>query len=74
MALLRIFAAFMTALMVTAGLASAGAAAPGASPKIHFPEERYTFSPVMEGAIITHDFVVENRGVAPLTISQVRTD
>lgn len=74
MALLRILAAFIAALILTGAPAGESPAASGPSPKIHFTEERYAFSPVMEGTTITHDFVVENRGAQTLEISQVRTD
>lgn len=32
----------------------------------------YTFDPIFEGVQIKHDFVVENRGTAPLVIRNVR--
>jgi hypothetical protein len=39
-----------------------------------FPEMRHTFEPVMEGEKIRHDFIVENRGEAPLVINGIRPD
>ena len=74
MAFIRILAAFAVIVLLAGAPAGGSPAEPGPSPKIHFPEERYAFSPVMEGADITHDFVVENRGAQTLSISQVKTD
>jgi hypothetical protein len=33
----------------------------------------YSFSPVLDGTEITHDFVIQNKGDAPLAIEKVRT-
>lgn len=49
------------------------AAAPGAS-QAFFPEPRYEFAPIMEGVDIEHEFIVENRGKAPLAIYKVQPD
>ena len=38
-----------------------------------FPEERYTFEPVVEGAEIMHDFKVQNHGTGPLIIKRIDT-
>ena len=43
-------------------------------PVIHLPVRRYEFEPVLEGRQITHDFVVQNKGSAPLEIQKVKTD
>lgn len=40
-------------------------------PIIHFREISHTFSPVFEGAELTHTFVVSNRGTATLNIEKV---
>jgi hypothetical protein len=37
------------------------------------PDSRYTFSPVLDGTEVTHDFVIQNKGDAPLAIEKVRT-
>ena len=44
------------------------------SPEAVFPDTRYEFDPVMEGTKITHDFIIENHGTAPLIIRSVRPD
>lgn len=41
-------------------------------PKAVFLETKYEFKPLFEGEDITHDFVVENRGDAPLVIKNVK--
>jgi hypothetical protein len=43
-------------------------------PLAHLPALRYEFEPVMEGRKVTHDFVVQNKGSAPLEIQKVKTD
>ncbi len=45
-----------------------------ANPEAVFPQTQYEFAPVMEGVDITHDFVIENHGNAPLVIQNVRPD
>jgi hypothetical protein len=42
-------------------------------PSVFIPKSRYEFDPVLDGTEITHDFIVQNRGTAPLTIEKVRT-
>ena len=43
-------------------------------PVIHLPVGRYEFEPILEGHQVTHDFVVQNKGSAPLEIQKVKTD
>ena len=43
-------------------------------PSAHLPAVRYEFAPVMEGQEVVHDFVVQNKGSAPLEIQKVKTD
>ena len=43
------------------------------TPTVLIPESRYTFSPVLDGTEVTHDFVIQNKGDAPLAIEKVRT-
>jgi len=44
------------------------------APQALFPQMRFEFDPVFEGAQIRHDFVVENHGEAPLVIKNIRPD
>jgi hypothetical protein len=43
-------------------------------PLAYLPALRYEFAPIMEGHEVTHDFVVQNKGSAPLEIQKVKTD
>jgi hypothetical protein len=43
-------------------------------PRAVVTQKEYVFDPVFEGAQIKHDFVIENRGTAPLVIQNVRPD
>ena len=36
-----------------------------------FPEERYTFEPVVEGTEIKHGFKVQNHGTGPLIVKSI---
>ncbi len=37
------------------------------------PEQTYEFEPVLEGSMVTHDFIIQNKGTAPLVIEKVKT-
>jgi hypothetical protein len=43
-------------------------------PQAVFPQTKFKFDPIFEGTEIKHDFVVENRGEAPLVINKIRPD
>lgn len=43
------------------------------APRIVAPEGAYHFSPVVDGTKVEHEFVIENKGNAPLKISNVKT-
>ena len=45
----------------------------GDSPAVFFPEKVFEFGSVIEGANLVHDFVVLNKGTAPLLINNVKT-
>lgn len=44
-----------------------------ASASAYFPETAYTFEPVVSGTVISHTYVVRNRGAALLEIQKVDT-
>jgi hypothetical protein len=44
-----------------------------AGPVAFFPQTLYEFSPVLDGAKVVHEFVVQNKGGAPLNIERVKT-
>jgi len=58
--------------LAAAQLTTPGASAAGA-PAVVFLEKTHEFPPVIDGAHVTHDFVVANKGSAPLLIEAVRT-
>jgi len=43
-------------------------------PSAYFPAARYEFAPVVEGQEISHNFVIQNKGAAPLEVQKVKTD
>jgi len=45
---------------------------PGA-PAIHVPEPAFQFDTVVSGQDVSHDYLLQNRGKAPLKISRVKT-
>ncbi len=65
------------ALAVTIGLTLFAAIAFGgqddAGPVAFFPQTLYEFSQVLDGAKVVHEFVVQNKGTAPLNIERVKT-
>jgi len=44
-----------------------------AAPSVFLPEHSFEFAPVVAGTAVTHDFIIQNKGTAPLTIDKVRT-
>ncbi len=42
-------------------------------PSIFLPVSQWEFEPVVDGSAVVHDFVVQNKGDAPLNISKVKT-
>lgn len=44
-----------------------------AAPRAVLSEMQYTFNPVIDGTVVTHDFVIRNQGTGPLNIPRVKT-
>jgi hypothetical protein len=44
-----------------------------AQPSALFPATSYEFSPVLDGTKVVHEFVLQNKGKAPLKVERVRT-
>jgi hypothetical protein len=42
-------------------------------PAAFIPEPEFEFAPVVDGAQIVHDFIIENQGTTPLLIKDIRT-
>jgi hypothetical protein len=43
------------------------------SPSVFVPGSKYTFPTVLDGVEVTHDFIIQNKGDAPLVIEKVKT-
>jgi len=43
------------------------------SPSAYVPKSGYQFEPVLEGTLVTHGFIIQNKGSAPLKIVRVKT-
>ncbi len=56
-----------------AGFCRADPKIPGV-PVAYFPEKNYMFQPVVDGTVILHDYIVQNKGAATLLIERVKTD
>lgn len=67
-----IIAPFLGAWANAAASSSEGDSKALQGPRAVFPETKYKFEPLFEGDDVTHDFVVENRGDAPLVIKNVK--
>ena len=44
-----------------------------AAPSVFFPETHFEFTPVLEGSLVVHDFVIQNKGNATLNVDRVKT-
>ena len=42
-------------------------------PSAYFPQTIYEFTPVLDGDKVVHEFVIQNRGNAPLKVDRVKT-
>ena len=64
-------------LVVTIGVvlfATAGISAQDETqPRAFYPETLYEFTPVLDGSKVVHEFLVQNKGLAPLNIERVKT-
>ncbi len=63
----------MAALLIAFSSAVSFGAEKDAAPSVFFPESQYEFSPVLDGAEVVHDFVIQNKGDATLTVDRVKT-
>ncbi len=41
------------------------------NPVAFLPEQIFEFEPVLEGTVIVHDFIIQNKGTTPLIIHKV---
>ena len=70
----NILLVFLFLIILRAGGLPAVESQPAGSPTIFVPEPRYEFAPVVDGREVAHDFVIQNKGDAPLIIERVKTD
>ena len=50
-----------------------GPAQTSPGPQAFLPETHFEFPPVFEGQAVHHEFVIQNKGTAPLNITDVQT-
>ena len=43
------------------------------APEMFMPERSYQFSNVVAGQYVSHDYIIKNRGTAPLHVNRVKT-
>ncbi len=43
------------------------------SPSAFFPANSYEFEQVVDGTKVMHDFIIQNKGTAPLIIQKIKT-
>ena len=67
---LLVFAVFAQLILITS---LAVGAQEDSKPSAFFPQTDYEFSPVLDGEQVEHEFLVQNKGSAVLTIERVKT-
>jgi hypothetical protein len=72
---LKLFSIFFAAVCILSfeGGAFGASNQPPPSPSVVVSESRYTFPTVIDGTEVTHDFIIQNKGDAPLVIEKVKT-
>jgi hypothetical protein len=63
----------IVALLIAFSSAVCLGAEKDATASVFFPESQYEFSPVLDGTEVVHDFVIQNKGNATLTVDRVKT-
>ena len=63
----------IAALLIAFSSAVCFGAEKDATASVFFPESQYEFSPVLDGTKVVHDFVIQNKGNATLTVDRVKT-
>lgn len=64
---------FVFCILISAGVSFGAEKNTLRSPLAFVQAGRYEFAPVLEGTTITHDFIIQNKGTAPLKIEKVRS-
>jgi hypothetical protein len=63
----------IVALLIAFSSAVCFGAEKEATASVFFPESQYEFPPVLDGTEVVHDFVIQNKGNATLTVDRVKT-
>ncbi len=63
----------LIALCITAAPLFVRAADQGGEPEALLPETVYEFQPVVEGSEVVHEFVIQNRGRAELSVLKLKS-
>lgn len=63
----------MLIFMLFVPFTGSAADTPTERPQAFLPESVYEFAPVLEGTRIEHDFIIHNRGNAPLSIIKIES-
>jgi hypothetical protein len=66
----RVIVGIAVAAVLGLGIAAADG---GGAPQISIEQPRHEFAPVPEGAEVSHDFIIRNRGGSDLEIQKVET-
>ena len=64
---------FAFCILFSATVSSGGEKVIQKFPFAFLPADSYEFAPVVDGAMIIHDFVIQNKGYAPLEILKIKT-
>ena len=69
--LITVIVVFLAA--TASGYGADTAATQQKTPIAHFPVSHYRFDTVVDGTDVVYDFVIQNKGSAPLDVENVRT-
>lgn len=61
-------------LLISISTLFTGHALSDQKPEAFLPEQSFTFKPAWDGDVVSHDFIVKNKGNAPLEILKVESD
>lgn len=69
----RVFGILSLACLLLAPALASASEVPVKAPQVFLPETLFEFQAVLEGTQVVHEFVLKNRGEAPLNILQVKS-
>ncbi len=64
---------FMVSILFQAMICSGAEGEAQDVPMVFLPTDEYVFEPTLEGTDIIHDFIIQNKGTAPLKIKRVKS-